>query len=115
MMKASVKIMADFFNVSPAHINRQLNGHKYEIDNDGVETDKKIWGMQSDFSIAYYTSLGNTRMALIQKQIERALEGDTVLLKWLGKQLLDQKEPEKIDERANQNITFNITAAEESL
>lgn len=49
---------------------------------------------EKDFRAALERGTSNLHTSLRRKQVEMALGGDRVMLIWLGKQYLDQREPE---------------------
>jgi hypothetical protein len=57
---------------------------------DGATISHRMNEPQSDFLKSYKTGLSNLKKSLRRKQIAVALKGNTGMLIWLGKQLLDQ-------------------------
>lgn len=82
--------MASWFEVSVRTIER------YMVD-DG---EKDI----TEFCRVYKKAQSEAKQSLRTLQVEKAKQGDSTMLVWLGKQLLDQK-----DKRENENVNRNIS------
>jgi len=87
--RATFKTMADWFECSEQTISRQMN-------------------KDSEFSKVYKRALANTKMKLYEAQVKYALAGNSSLLIWLGKNMLEQTDQQNQDNDKNQinEITF---------
>lgn len=69
--------------------------------NCGVRTvERRMAKQEGDFRRAYDTGFGRLKISLRRKQIESAKAGNTTMLIWLGKQLLDQADKREIVQEA---------------
>lgn len=75
--------MADFFEVHLRTIQRHMKVSKT--------------GKMTEFCRIYKKEAATTKTSLRRTQVTKALKGDTSMLIWLGKQLLEQKD--KIDKK----------------
>ena len=89
--RATYDTMAEWFECSEQTIRRNMQ-------------DK-----ESEFCKVYKKALANTKMKLSEAQIKYALNGNSALLIWLGKQWLGQKEPkDMILEDNDHTIDFDF-------
>ena len=79
------------------------------------ETIAKLLGCSADtierrFAGALEKGREKGKMNLRNKQFEKAMEGNVVMLIWLGKQYLDQKERTEVSSDPDQpiNITYSL-------
>lgn len=63
-----------------------------------LDLSKRTLDRDEEFSRVYKKGLGKVKMSLRRKQITAANKGNTVMLIWLGKNLLGQKDNPIIDE-----------------
>jgi hypothetical protein len=62
--------------------------------------ERRMAKLEGDFRRAYDTGFGRLKISLRRKQIESAKAGNTTMLIWLGKQLLDQADKREIVQEA---------------
>jgi len=88
-----------------------------EIDYDTLNNRLKEDG-HGGFSDYFKKHSAKGKMSLRRKQIESALDGNTTMLIWLGKQYLDQKDQAVVDNRSSDGSMspsgFNDFYADES-
>lgn len=65
----------------------------------GLRTVQRRMGEEEgDFRQAYERGLGRLKISLRRRQIESAKAGNTAMLIWLGKQLLEQRDKREVKE-----------------
>lgn len=62
--------------------------------------ERRMGKLEGDFRRAYDRGFGRLKISLRRQQIEAAKGGNTAMLIWLGKQLLDQSDKREIKEEA---------------
>jgi len=94
--RATYETMADYFQCSEQTIRRTMQDE------------------DSEFCKAYKTAIANTKMALSEMQLKKAMEGNVTMLIWLGKQYLGQSDKTEIDHTSKgEQIVLNITSKED--
>jgi hypothetical protein len=83
--RATHETMADYFGVCVRTIER------YMSDEEG------------EFCRVYKKGFANCKLKLSEAQVNLAMEGNATMLVWLGKQHLDQKDKQEIDN----NVTIS--------
>ncbi|WP_193211445.1 hypothetical protein [Luteolibacter marinus] len=69
--------------------------------NCGLRTiERRMGKAEGDFRMAYDRGFGRLKISLRRQQIEAAKSGNTAMLIWLGKQLLDQADKREIKEES---------------
>ena len=109
---ATQQEMADWFDCTLRTIEREMSvlkdeGGKPVLDDNGNET-------ISEFCRVYKKAQAKSKTSLRRIQMSKALEGDNVLLIWLGKQLLNQKDRQDFTS-GDKPISMPITAGESNL
>lgn len=98
MLGATAAEMAAWFNISLRTIERRM----------GVK--------EGAFRASYDRGFGRLKISLRRQQIESAKAGNTAMLIWLGKQLLEQADKREIREEATvtqKTATLELTPADE--
>jgi hypothetical protein len=62
--------------------------------------ERRMGKLEGDFRRSYDAGFGRLKISLRRKQIESAKAGNTTMLIWLGKQLLDQADKREIVQEA---------------
>lgn len=90
MFRATQETMAEYYGVSIDTIRRRMNDP------------------EGDFCKAYKKGNGMLRMKLMEAQVNAALAGNTSMLIWLGKNILDQKDNVKNEVDITQPISVIV-------
>jgi hypothetical protein len=83
----------------------------------GVSEDTILRRIKKEHGMEYATyknkKMGKVRIGLLRKQVEVAMSGNVSMLIWLGKQHLDQKDKQEIEQLSQS--TIRIEKIEENL